>query len=74
MNNFPSKEIVEGLCKQYPQGTRVKLVNMNDLYSTLNAGDLGTVKFVNDIGTLFCKWDNGSSLGVVYGEDSVKKL
>ena len=24
--------------------------------------------------TIFCIWDRGSSLGVVYGEDLVKKL
>lgn len=74
MNNFPLKEIVEMLRKQYPAGTRVELVRMNDQYSKLIPGDKGTVDFVDDTGTIFCTWDKGSTLGVVYGEDLVKKL
>jgi len=74
MNKFPSKETVEKLRKQYPAGTRVELVRMNDQYSKLRPGDKGTVDFVDDTGTIFCTWDRGSSLGVVYGEDLVKKL
>ncbi len=73
MNKFPSKEIVEMLRKQYPAGTRVELVRMNDQYSKLIPGDRGTVDFVDDTGTIFCTWDKGSTLGVVYGEDLVKK-
>jgi len=74
MNNFPSKETVERLRKQYPSGTQVELVHMNDPYSKLRPGDLGTVDFVDDTGTIFCSWDRGSSLGAVYGEDAVRKL
>ncbi len=74
MNNFPSREAVERLRGQYPSGTRVELVSMNDPYSKLKPGDMGTVDFVDDTGTLFCSWDSGSTLGVVYGEDTVRKL
>jgi hypothetical protein len=74
MNKFPSKETVERLRKQYPAGTRVELLRMNDQYSKLRPGDKGTVDFVDDTGTIFCTWDRGSSLGAVYGEDLVKKL
>jgi len=74
MPNFPSKEIVERLRKEYPHGTRVELVRMNDPYSKLKPGDKGSVDFIDDSGTLFCIWDSGSTLGVVYGEDAVKKL
>lgn len=74
MNNFPSRETVERLRKQYPSGTRVELVQMNDPYSKLRPGDQGTVDFVDDTGTIFCSWDIGSYLGVVYGEDAVRKL
>ncbi len=74
MNKFPSKETVECLRKQYPSGTRVELVRMNDPYSKLKPGDKGTVDFVDDTGTIFCSWDSGSTLGVVYGEDAVRKL
>ena len=74
MSKFPSKETVERLRKEYPHGTRVELARMNDPYSRLQPGDTGTVDFVDDSGTLFCIWDSGSTLGVVYGEDAVKKL
>ena len=74
MNSFPSNEIVERLRKQYPHGTRVELVSMNDTYSKLKPGDKGTVDFVDDTGTIFCAWDKGSTLGVVYGVDKIKRL
>lgn len=72
MNKFPSKETVERLRKQYPSGTRVELVCMNDPYSKLKPGDKGTVEFVDDTGTIFCSWDTGSKLGVVYDADTVR--
>jgi len=72
MNNFPSKDTVIHLRSQYPNGTRIELVQMNDPYSNLKSGDKGTVEFIDDIGSIFCTWDNGSTLGVVYGEDAVK--
>lgn len=74
MNRFPSKEIVEKLRREYPVGTRIELVHMDDPYSKLKPGDQGTVRVVDDIGTIFCNWDCGSSLGVVYGEDIIRKL
>ena len=74
MNRFPSKETVERLRTRYPKGTWVELVQMNDPYSKLRPGDKGTVDFIDDTGTIFCTWDSGSTLGVVYGEDSVRKL
>jgi hypothetical protein len=60
--------------KKFTKGTRVSLVRMNDPYSTLKAGDKGTVIMVDDIGTIHVKWDNGSCLGVVFGEDSCRKI
>ena len=71
---FPNKEIVDRVRKQYPKGTRVELISMNDPYSTLKPGDQGTVDFVDDTATVFVLWDNGSTLGVVYGEDAIKRL
>ena len=72
MNNFPSKEIVLALRRQYPKGARVALVRMNDPYTKLRPGDLGTVDFIDDAGTLFCRWDNGSTIGAVFGEDEIR--
>ena len=74
MSKLPSKAMVESIRIRFPAGTRVELVRMNDPYSKLKPGDRGTVEFVDDIGTVFCSWDRGSSLGVVFGEDEVIKI
>lgn len=73
-NGFPSRETVERVRKIYPKGCRVKLVSMDDPYSSLKPGDIGTVRFVDDTGTVFVSWDCGSSLGIVYGEDQIVKI
>ncbi len=73
-NGFPSRETVERVRKMYPKGTRVELVQMNDPYSRLKPGDRGTVRFVDDVATVFVDWDSGSGLGIVYGEDRARKL
>lgn len=69
-----SKEQLEYLRSHNPPGTRVELISMNDPYSKLQAGDQGTVSFVDDIGTVHVNWDCGSGLGLVYGEDSYKQI
>lgn len=74
MNSFPSKETVERLKKQYPNGTRVELIRMNDPYAKLKPGDKGTVSIVDDIGTVFVNWDCGFNLGVAYGEDHIRMI
>ncbi|MCD8106844.1 MAG: DUF4314 domain-containing protein [Oscillospiraceae bacterium] len=70
---FPSKEIVERVRKQYPAGTRVELVQMDDVQAP-PMGTMGTVTAVDDTGSLLMHWDNGSHLNVVYGEDIVRKV
>ena len=69
------KETLERLRKEYPDGARVELVHMNDPYDTkLFPGARGTVVSVDDIGTVHVRWDCGSSLGVVYGEDRCRAI
>lgn len=51
-------------------GQRIKLTYTNDRYTRLRRGDLGTVQFVDDLGTIHVKWDNGSALGLVPGHDA----
>ena len=70
---FPSRDIVERVKKEYPTGTRVELVKMDDLQAPA-IGTKGTVKGVDDTGSLMVSWDNGSGLNVVHGIDRVKKL
>jgi len=73
MEMFVKKEIVEQLRKQYPAGTRVELVRMNDEQAP-PIGTRGTVIGVDDAGSIMVSWDSGGSLSVVYGEDLCKKI
>lgn len=70
-----TREEVEDIRKRYPVGCRVRLNHMNDPYRTdMIPGLLGTVRCVDSIGTVHVAWDNGSSLGVVLGEDSCSRI
>ena len=73
MNRFPSREIVEHMRKNYPPGTRVELLKMDDVQAPA-LGSLGTVVGVDDIGSILVEWDCGSSLSIVYGEDLCRKV
>lgn len=65
--------IAENLKLEYPKGQRVELVYMDDIQAPA-VGTQGTVQFVDSIGTIHVQWDNGSTLGVAYGEDSIRKV
>ena len=69
---FPGWETVERMRKEYPVGTRVILEKMDDPFAP-PVGTAGTVLHVDDTASLVMKWDNGSGLNVVYGEDRVMK-
>ena len=73
MSNWPSRETVKRIRKQYPAGTRVELIRMEDEQAP-PIGTNGTVVGVDDIGSIMVQWDNGSSLNVVYGEDRCRKI
>ena len=70
---FPSKETVERIREEYPAGTRVELVQMDDPQAP-PVGTKGTVRGVDDIGSIMVHWDNGSGLNVVYGVDICRKI
>ena len=68
-----SKEALQALRERFPKGTRVELVKMDDPQAP-PVGTKGTVRGVNDIGSILVAWDNGSGLSVAYGEDICRKL
>ena len=70
---MPSKEVIERLREQYPEGSRVELIRMDDPQAP-PAGTKGTVQGVDDIGSIMVSWDTGSSLSVAYGEDECRIL
>ena len=55
-------------------GTRVEILHLQDHWSTLKAGEQGTVEFIDAVGTVHCDWDNGGKLGLVPGVDRWKLL
>ena len=66
-------EILASLRERFPQGARVELVRMDDLQAP-PIGTLGTVFGVDDSGSIMVRWDNGSGLHVVFGEDECRKV
>lgn len=70
---YPSKEIVERLRREYPLGTRVELVRMDDIQAP-PIGTHGTVIGVDDIASIMVRWDNGGSLSVAFGQDECRKV
>ncbi len=66
---FPSKETVERIRKEYPVGTRVELVQMDDPQAQ-PVGTKGTVRGVDDIGSIMVAWDNGCGLSVLTARTS----
>lgn len=55
-------------------GKRIRFIHSSDPWTNLQFGDLGTIVFVDDLGTLDCTWDSGSSLGMVPGIDQYQIL
>ena len=58
-------------------GKRIKLVSTSDPYTSLKPGDLGKVLDVQKVDLpsksftqIWVKWDNGSRLALIDGEDS----
>lgn len=68
-----SQEALQSLRERFPQGTRVELVKMDDPQAP-PIGTKGTVKGVDDIGSIMVAWDSGGSLSVAYGEDICRKI
>ena len=63
-----SKAAFEGLRRRYKPGTRVEVLQMDDVQAP-PIGTKGTVLGVDDIGSIMVAWDNGSGLSVAYGAD-----
>ena len=67
--HFPSKEQIAALQRQYPRGTKVELLGMDDPQAP-PTGTMGVVMGVDDAGQLLVRWETGSSLSLIPGVDS----
>ena len=70
---IPDRRTVEKLRTAYPAGTRVELIRMEDVQAP-PPGTRGTVRGVDDTGSILVSWDTGSGLNVVFGVDEVRIL
>lgn len=66
--------IAKDLKERYPRGTRIMLLGMGDDPRPIESSTRGTVRFVDDMATIHCDFDNGRALGLAYGEDRYRKL
>lgn len=70
---FLDKETVQAIRNQFQKGCRVELIKMDDAQAP-PIGTKGTVEGVDDTGSIMVRWDNGSGLHIVYGEDICKHI
>jgi hypothetical protein len=68
-----SETALKALREEYPQGTRVELIQMDDVQAP-PVGTKGTVTYVDDVGSIGVNWDNGSRLSVTFGADRCRSL
>ena len=64
---------VDFLRKMYPVGCKVVLHHMDDPQAP-PSGTKGEVMFVDDIGQIHVKWENGSSLALNVKLDSFSRI
>lgn len=75
MNEFERmSRLANHLKTKYPKGTRIMLIEMGDDPRPIPPHTKGTIEFVDDMATMHCTFDNGRRHGLVYGEDSFRKL
>ena len=74
MERMPTEREVQRIRTIYPTGTRIELIAMDDPWTSLKKGDQGYSMGVDDMGQIMMKWDNGSTLSLIPGEDRFRKI
>ena len=73
-----NRQTLERLRKEYPSGTKVELIRLDDPYRKIPSGTIGTVEFVDDAGQIHTSWEGNGSLALIYGlmngEKSMDKI
>ena len=65
-------EILASLRARFPQGARVELTRPMDDPQAPPIGTRGTVRGVDDSGSIMVAWDGGGSLNVLFGVDECR--
>ena len=68
---FPSKEQIAALQRQYPRGTKVDLLGMDDPQAP-PTGTMGEILGIDDAGQLLVRWETSSSLSLIPSVDSFR--
>ena len=71
--HFPDQWTLTALREQFPQGARVELLRMDDPQAP-PIGTKGTVRGVDDSGSIMVVWDTGGSLHVLFGVDECRVI
>lgn len=66
---YIDKNLVQRMKDTYKPGTRIELDCMGDDPRPIAPGTRGTVRVVDDMGTVHCNFDNGRCLGLIPSED-----
>ena len=69
--HFPSREQIAALQRQYPRGTKVELLGMDDPQAP-PTGTMGEILGVDDAGQILVRWETGSSLSLIPDVDSFR--
>lgn len=63
---------LENMKKRFAKGTFITLLKMDDPFDKgMYPGLFGMSVDVDDAGTIHVRWENGSGLGIIYGEDAI---
>lgn len=63
------RDYLKYLKEKYPAGTRIQIDSMGNDPRPIESGTMGTVRCVDDMGTIHCNFDNGRRMGIIPGED-----
>ena len=69
---YPSKDIIDSLRREFPEGCRVELLEMDDPQAP-SIGTRGIVQLIDSMATIHVRWDTGCGLGVAYGADRCRR-
>lgn len=69
-----NQEEIQVIKDKYLTGTKIKLIKMYDPFTPPPSNTIGIVDFVDDIGQIHIKWNNGSTLALVPDLDEFEVL